>query len=83
MCENNYANFYLPPASIPPKEIRCFVLAFKAERVFLLIIIFSHFQSSLREIGESRMECDYKLVENEGLFQEYLEMGKKGPGPGG
>ena len=23
------------------------------------------------------MECDYKLVENEGLFQEYLEMGKK------
>ena len=34
------------------------------------------FQSSLREIGESRMECDYRLVENEGLFQEYLEMGK-------
>ena len=24
------------------------------------------------------MECDYKLVENEGLFQEYLEMGKIG-----
>ena len=22
------------------------------------------------------MEMDYKLVENEGLFQEYLEMGK-------
>ena len=22
------------------------------------------------------MECDYRLVENEGLFQEYLEMGK-------
>ena len=22
------------------------------------------------------MECDYKLVENEGLFQEYLEMGE-------
>lgn len=29
----------------------------------------------LKEIGETRMECDYKLVENEGLFQEYLEMG--------
>ena len=23
------------------------------------------------------MEDDYKLVENEGLFQEYLEMGKQ------
>ena len=35
------------------------------------------FQSKLAHIGESRMEMDYKLVENEGLFQEYLEMGKK------
>ena len=34
------------------------------------------FQSKLSHIGESRMEMDYKLVENEGLFQEYLEMGK-------
>ena len=25
------------------------------------------------------MECDYKLVENEGLFQEYLEMGENLP----
>jgi hypothetical protein len=25
------------------------------------------------------MEQDYKLVENEGLFQEYLEMGKNLP----
>ncbi len=37
---------------------------------------FSNIQSKLSEIGESRMECDYRLVENEGLFQEYLEMGK-------
>ena len=44
----------------------------------LIISYFSHkFQSKLQEIGESRMECDYKLVENEGLFQEYLEMGKE------
>ena len=34
------------------------------------------FQSKLENIGESRMEMDYRLVENEGLFQEYLEMGK-------
>jgi len=34
------------------------------------------FQSKLSTIGESRMEMDYRLVENEGLFQEYLEMGK-------
>ncbi|XP_059085679.1 anoctamin-7-like isoform X3 [Tigriopus californicus] len=33
-----------------------------------------HRKSSLQEIGESQMERDYKLVENEGLFQEYLEM---------
>merc|ERR550539_1697015 len=31
-------------------------------------------KAKLSEIGTSRMECDYKLVENEGLFQEYLEM---------
>jgi len=31
-------------------------------------------KSKLAHIGESRMEMDYKLVENEGLFQEYLEM---------
>merc|ERR1719266_2815919 len=31
-------------------------------------------RSQLSHIGESRMEMDYKLVENEGLFQEYLEM---------
>ena len=36
---------------------------------------FSSLQAKLSEIGASRMECDYKLVENEGLFQEYLEMG--------
>jgi hypothetical protein len=30
----------------------------------------------LKSIGGSQMEQDYKLVENEGLFQEYLEMGK-------
>jgi len=34
------------------------------------------FQSMLKSIGGSQMEQDYKLVENEGLFQEYLEMGK-------
>ena len=27
-------------------------------------------------VGENQIEQDYKLVENEGLFQEYLEMGK-------
>ena len=27
-------------------------------------------------LPESRMEMDYRLVENEGLFQEYLEMGE-------
>ena len=36
----------------------------------------SLFKAKLSDIGTSRMECDYKLVENEGLFQEYLEMGK-------
>jgi hypothetical protein len=35
------------------------------------------FQSHLGSIGGSQIEQDYKLVENEGLFQEYLEMGKK------
>ena len=33
-------------------------------------------QSHLSSIGGSQIEQDYKLVENEGLFQEYLEMGK-------
>ena len=42
----------------------------------LFIISFLFLQSKLAHIGESRMEMDYKLVENEGLFQEYLEMGK-------
>jgi len=37
----------------------------------------NNLQSKLNTIGESRMEMDYRLVENEGLFQEYLEMGKK------
>ncbi|XP_023344103.1 anoctamin-7 [Eurytemora carolleeae] len=31
-------------------------------------------KSKLASIGGSQMEQDYKLVENEGLFQEYLEM---------
>ena len=39
------------------------------------LVYFYIFQSALKEIGVSRIECDYKLVENEGLFQEYLEMG--------
>ena len=39
-------------------------------------LLFLPLQSMLSEIGASRMECDYKLVENEGLFQEYLEMGR-------
>ena len=34
-------------------------------------------QSNLSNIGASQMEEDYKLVENDGLFQEYLEMSKK------
>ena len=38
-------------------------------------MILLNLQSKLTHIGESRMEMDYKLVENEGLFQEYLEMG--------
>jgi hypothetical protein len=44
--------------------------------ICILIITTCFFQSKLAHIGESRMEMDYKLVENEGLFQEYLEMGK-------
>jgi hypothetical protein len=35
------------------------------------------FQSHLSSIGGSQIEQDYKLVENEGLFQEYLEMGNE------
>ena len=38
--------------------------------------LFRYLQSQLSHIGESRMEKDFKLCENEGLFQEYLEMGK-------
>ena len=34
------------------------------------------YQSNLANIGASQMEEDYKLVSNEGLFQEYLEMSK-------
>ena len=33
-------------------------------------------QSGLSRVGGSQTEQDYKLVENEGLFQEYLEMGE-------
>lgn len=33
-------------------------------------------QSHLSSIGGSQIEQDYKLVENEGLFEEYLEMSK-------
>ena len=33
-------------------------------------------KSNLGNIGASQMEEDYKLVGNEGLFQEYLEMSK-------
>jgi hypothetical protein len=40
---------------------------------------FACVQSKLKSIGGSQMEQDYKLVENEGLFQEYLEMGKNLP----
>ena len=40
------------------------------------VSLFSFLQSQLSHIGESRMEMDYRLVENEGLFQEYLEMGE-------
>ena len=31
-------------------------------------------QSNLGNIGASQIEEDYKLVGNDGLFQEYLEM---------
>lgn len=34
-------------------------------------------QSNLANIGASQMEEDYKLVSNEGLFQEYLEMSEQ------
>ena len=30
--------------------------------------------TDLAKIGDSRMEQDFKLAENEGLFEEYLEM---------
>jgi hypothetical protein len=53
---------------------------FKARNLDILYhcLIFL-FQSMLKSIGGSQMEQDYKLVENEGLFQEYLEMGKPVP----
>ena len=40
----------------------------------LYLKIFNLVQSNLANIGASQMEEDYKLVSNEGLFQEYLEM---------
>ena len=33
-------------------------------------------QSHLSSFGGSQIEHDYRLVDNESLFQEYLEMGK-------
>ena len=42
-----------------------------------LILWFVYSQSALSSSGASQIEQDYLLVENEGLFQEYLEMGKK------
>ena len=33
-------------------------------------------KANLASMGASQMEEDYKLVENDGLFQEYLEMGE-------
>ena len=51
------------------------------KKVIILFINFSLIylllQSNLSNIGASQMEEDYKLVENDGLFQEYLEMSKK------
>ena len=48
----------------------------KSKMVWILIskYIFILIQSNLANIGASQMEEDYKLVSNEGLFQEYLEM---------
>ena len=39
-------------------------------------MLYFYVQSNLANIGASQMEEDYKLVGNEGLFQEYLEMSK-------
>ena len=47
------------------------IISFKKCLINLLL------QSNLSNIGASQMEEDYKLVENDGLFQEYLEMSKK------
>ena len=35
---------------------------------------FLQFQSKLSSSGNNQIEEDYRLVDNEGLFQEYLEM---------
>ena len=40
-------------------------------------MLFNFVQSNLANIGASQMEEDYKLVSNEGLFQEYLEMSEQ------
>ena len=34
-------------------------------------------QANLGGVNGKQVEEDYKLVENEGLFQEYLEMGRQ------
>ena len=36
--------------------------------------ILLYFQSTLSSEGSTQIEEDYRLVDNEGLFQEYLEM---------
>lgn len=56
---------------------------FKISNIGCMICDFKHvglsvvflFQSNLSSKGDSQMERDFRLVENEGLFQEYLEMG--------
>lgn len=55
-------------------DARCKVLFYGLKYCFTNCCFL--FQSNLKYVAESRMEEDYKLVENEGLFQEYLEMGK-------
>lgn len=40
-------------------------------------MLYYFLQSNLANIGASQMEEDYKLVSNEGLFQEYLEMSEQ------
>ena len=46
------------------------------KKVWFTIKLIFYFQSHLSSIGGSQIEQDYKLVENEGLFEEYLEMSK-------